>query len=109
MKKSSLALAAAALLATAGCHSDPLTIPSAPLGPNEKVIGQVEGSKAGAMLFQLIPIGQNGRFAEAYKQALLCAPGATRIIDPKLEETWLWFYVLNVYDFKVSGTAVGPK
>jgi len=103
------AVVAAGLLATAGCRSTPLTIPTAPVAANEKILGPAQGNKAGAMLLQFIPIGQNDRFNEAYQRALLSVPGATRLVDPKIEETWLFFYFLNVYDFKVSGTAVGPK
>ena len=48
-------------LVVAACHSTPLTIPSAPVGPNEQQLGIGEGSSTGIMLFQFIPINQNDR------------------------------------------------
>jgi hypothetical protein len=56
--------------ALTACHSTPLTTPSAPLGPNEQRLGTGEGSSAEIMLFQFIPINQNDRFVDAYRQAL---------------------------------------
>ena len=99
----------AAVLVTAACSSAPLTIQTAPIGPNEKVIGEVRGSSTGAMLFQILPINQNRRFVNAYREALAQAPGATRIVNPTITEHWLWLVELNLYIFGVSGTAVGPK
>jgi len=58
------------ILALTACHSTPLTIPSSPLGPNEQRLGTGEGSSAEIMLFQFIPINQNDRFVDAYRQAL---------------------------------------
>jgi hypothetical protein len=58
------------------------------------------------MLFQVIPIGQNSRFVEAYKQALAKHPGATRIADMTISEQWFWAYILNGYVTRIQGTAV---
>ena len=102
-------LAFVVTLATAACSSAPLTIPTPPVGPDEKVLGEVSGSDVGVMLFQLIPINQNSRFVDAYAEALARAPGATRLVNPTISERWFWAYLLNGYSFTVRGTAVGPK
>ena len=90
------------------CHSVPLTIPSAPVGPNEQRLGTGEGSSTGIMLFQFIPIKQNGRFVDAYQQAL-AQSGGTRLVDVTIEERWFWAWVLNGYIFHVKGTGVIEK
>ncbi len=105
--------AARALLCTtlaiaAACSSVPLRIPGAELEAGEVAHGQVTGESTGVMLFQIIPIGQNDRFQEAYERAMLSAPGATRLIDVTIQESWFWAWLLNGYNFKLTGTAVGP-
>jgi len=60
-------------LALTACQSAPLAIPSSPLGPNEQRLGTGEGSSTGIMLFQFIPINQNDRFVNAYREALVKA------------------------------------
>jgi hypothetical protein len=108
MKKVSLLLGAALLLAMAACHSTQARIPTAPVGPNEKTLGSTEGSSVGMLLFGFIPINQNERFANAYNQAVQKA-GGTRLTDVTISERWWWGYVLNGYVFKVQGTAVANK
>lgn len=97
------------VLALAACSSAPLTIQTASIGPNERILGDVNGSAVGLMLFQIVPIGQNSRFDRAYASALSHTPGATRIVNPTIRENWFWAYLLNGYVFHVSGTAVGPR
>ena len=55
------------MLAVTACHSMPLTIPSASVGPNEQRLGTGEEPSTGIMLFQLIPINQSSRFVNAYQ------------------------------------------
>ena len=55
------------VLTVTACHSIPLTIPSASVGPNEQRLGTGEGSSTGVTLFQFIPINQNDRFVDAYQ------------------------------------------
>jgi hypothetical protein len=86
-----------------GCVSDPLAFRKC--DPSATVIGPSEGSSVGIMLFQLIPINQNGRFNNAYEEAVTKV-GGTCIIDPVVEEQWFWAYLLNGYIFKVKGTVV---
>lgn len=97
------------VLLAAACHSAPLSIRTDPIGPNERSLGEVEGKATGLMLFQVVPLGQNTRFESAYAAALKKAPGATRIVNPVVSESWFWAWVLNGYSFSVRGTAVGPK
>ncbi len=91
-----------------GCTSTALLIPTAPPAPDEVVLGPTEGESTGIMLFQFIPIKQNDRFQVAYDKALK-SKGATRLVNPTIEERWFWAFVLNGYNFKVSGTAVKQK
>jgi hypothetical protein len=101
-------LGAVLLITTAACHSTQVRIPTAPVGPNEKVLGITEGSSVGMLLFGFIPIKQNERFENAYNQAVQKA-GGSRLTDVTISERWWWGYVINGYVFKVQGTAVGNK
>ena len=107
MRAQSMLLPFAAILLTLGCSGTPVRIATLPVQPNEEVIGPVTGSSTGVMLFQFIPLGQNDRFGTAYQRALLSASGATRIVDVTIEEDWLW--LLNTYNFTLTGTAVRAK
>ena len=95
-------------LALTACHSVPLTISTPPVQPDEEVLGKATGNATGIMLFQFIPIKQNGRFQAAYDQAVQ-SKGATRLVNPTIKEQWFWAYILNGYSFTVSGTAVKKK
>ncbi len=108
MKTASLLLGLLLLLATAACHSTQVRIPTAPIGPNEKALGPTEGHSTGLMILGFIPVNQNERFVNAYNQAAAKA-GGTRLTDVTISERWWWGYVLNGYNFKVQGTAVGNK
>ncbi len=107
-QKAARALLCAALLISAACNSVPLRIPGAELDAGEVALGHVTGVSTGVMLFQFIPIGQNDRFQEAYQRAMISSPGATRLIDVTIQESWFWAWLLNGYNFKLTGTAVGP-
>ena len=95
-------------LVVAACHSTPLTVPTAPVGSNEQQLGIGEGSSTGLMLFQFIPINQNDRFVDAYRQAL-AQSGGTRLTDITITERWFWAWILNGYIFHVKGTGVVEK
>ncbi len=96
-------------LLVVGCNSTPTQIQTAPIGPNEKALGEASGSGAGVLLFWFIPIGQNDRFEEAYNEAIQVHPGTTRLVNPKIEEQWFWALIFGGFYTEVSGTAVGPK
>ncbi|MFT7669223.1 MAG: hypothetical protein ACI8X5_001923 [Planctomycetota bacterium] len=106
MKCSHLSLLGTLALLLASCNSTVLSIPTGAMGPEEQILGPVEAKVTGIMLFQIIPIGQNERFAGAYSEALAQQPGATRLVDVEIEETWWWGYIMNGYGFTVRGTAV---
>ena len=108
MRVASGLLGALLAFTIAACHSVPLTIPSAPVGPNEQQLGVGEGSSTGIMLFQFIPINQNDRFVDAYRQAL-AQSGGTRLTNITITERWFWAWVLNGYIFHVKGTGVVEK
>ncbi|MBC7963232.1 MAG: hypothetical protein H7Y05_09840 [Steroidobacteraceae bacterium] len=102
MKK--IILLAMAGMLVAGCVSDPLRFPKCDM-TNAKVLGESEGTAVGIMLFNIIPINQNARFNDAYKEAITKL-GGTCLTDPVIEERWFWAYLLNGYIFKVKGTVV---
>ncbi|OQW63726.1 MAG: hypothetical protein BVN28_04150 [Nitrospira sp. ST-bin4] len=108
MKIMGVLLGAVLLFSTAACHSTQVRIPTAPIGANEKSLGQTEGNSVGMLLFGFIPINQNERFEKAYQNAVQKSGGA-RLTDVTISERWWWGYVLNGYVFKVQGTAVGNK
>jgi hypothetical protein len=108
MKTASFFLGALLLFATAACQSTQVKIPTASIGPNEKLLGPTEGESTGFMILGLIPVKQNERFVTAYERAVAKA-GGTRLTDVTISERWWWGYVLNGYKFKVQGTAVGNK
>ncbi|MBH0176498.1 MAG: hypothetical protein HP491_01185 [Nitrospira sp.] len=108
MRMMGVCLGIVLLMATAACQSTQVKIPTAPVGPNEKSMGPTDGESVGMMVLGFIPINQNERFENAYKQAVQKA-GATRLTDITISERWWWAYVLNGYVFKVQGTAVTNK
>lgn len=108
MRIVSVLIGAVLLIATAACHSTQVKIPTAPIGPNEKALGQTEGSSTAVMILGLIPINHDERHVKAYNQAV-AKLGGSRLTDVTISERWWWGYVVNGYNFKVQGTAVGNK
>ncbi|MBH0176499.1 MAG: hypothetical protein HP491_01190 [Nitrospira sp.] len=104
----SLLLGSLLLLTTVACQSTRMTFPSAPPGPDEKVLGPTMATSTGLMLFGVIPINQNTRFENAMRDAAQKA-GGHRLTDVTISERWFWAYVLDGFIFKVEGTAVGKK
>ena len=96
------------LALTTACVSEPLKFPSAPVGPNEKVLGKTEATSTGIMIFGFIPINQNTRFEDAMREAAAKA-GGTRLTDVTISERWFWALVLEGFIFKVEGTALANK
>ena len=108
MRSVSLLLGMLLLLTTVACQSTNLRFPSAPIGPNEKSLGQTEATSTGIMLFGFIPINQNKRFENAMQEAAAKA-GGTRLTDVTISEQWFWAVVLDGFIFKVQGTPVANK
>ena len=107
MKRAITALILSSLLVS-GCVSVPVNMGTPPNqieGRDYKILGEGEGSSVGIMLFNIIPINQNDRFKRAYEKAIL-SKGGDRLLNPVIEESWFWAYILNGYIFKVKGTVV---
>jgi hypothetical protein len=92
-----------------GCASVPLQIANQePKNKNYEVLGEGVGSASGLMLFQVIPIGQNTRFRNAYRHAIESKNGDD-LIDVEITEQWFWAYILNGYTTTVKGTVIKYK
>jgi hypothetical protein len=93
-----------------GCASTPLKVPmpKAAIEKNYEVLGPTEATSCGFMFLQFIPLNQNGRFVDAYWEAVK-SQGGDFLIDPEISEHWYWIYIGNFYCFKVKGTAVKAK
>jgi opacity protein-like surface antigen len=89
----------------AACQSAPLKISTDMASSGYDVLGEGEGSSTGIMLFNVIPIGQNDRFQEAYHNAVL-SKGGDALLNPEISERWFWAYVLNGYITTVKGTVI---
>ncbi len=88
-----------------GCTSAPLKLPTDLSNTKYDVLGEGEGSSTGIMLFNLIPIGQNDRFVEAYQNAVK-SKGGDALLNPVISEKWFWAYLLNGYTTTVTGTVI---
>ncbi len=91
------------------CVSERVSFPTQPIQPSEQVVGHVEASAGGFLLFNFIPIGQNDRFLRAYNRAHQQAPSGSRLVNVECWESWFWAYVGNGYVFYVSADAVAPR
>ena len=94
-----------------GCASTPLKIPmpaKAAAERNYEILGPAEATSCGFMFLQFIPLNQNGRFVDAYWQAVK-SQGGDFIIDPEIKEHWYWIYIGNFYCFTVKGTVAKVK
>jgi opacity protein-like surface antigen len=89
----------------AACQSAPFKISTDMSSSGYDVLGEGEGSSTGIMLFNVIPIGQNDRFQEAYHNAVL-SKGGDALLNPEISERWFWAYVLNGYITTVKGTVI---
>ena len=90
-----------------GCASTPLKISN--LNPQVyEVLGEGEGSATGIMLLHFIPIGQNKRFVNAYREAVN-SKGGDGLIDMEISEQWFWAYILTGYQTTIKGTVVKGK
>jgi hypothetical protein len=98
-------LACFLLVFVVGCYSTTLKIPTDMASSGYDVLGEGEGSSTGIMLFNVIPIGQNDRFQEAYHNAVL-SKGGDALLNPEISEQWFWAYVLNGYITTVKGTVI---
>ena len=95
-------------LSLVACSGVPVKIATAPVGPDEEVIGPVKGEETGLSWIGFIPHGQNQRCEVAYSTALE-GTGATRLVDITIAEDWWWAYFVSGYKFRIEGTAVRRK
>jgi len=92
-----------------GCIGTKVHFPDAPIEKLDLTRGRtITGSASGFQLLLLIPIGTNGRHAEAYA-ALKQQAGNDFITDIKIEESWTWAYVGTVYTTTLTATAYPEK
>lgn len=94
----------------AGCSSRLEVIVDSPKVGQES-LGFVSGDACGALILghpalAVIPIALNGRIYRARQEALKKAPGATRLIDVSIDESWFWWILGTSRCTTVSGEAV---
>ena len=87
-----------------GCASVPLKVTNISNLEYDE-LGEGVGSATGIMLFNLIPIGQNTRFKQAYQAAIDSKEG-DQLLNPVITEDWFWAYILNGYKTTVTGTVI---
>lgn len=107
MKNTTMLLLATLPLLAIGCVSQPLRIPTV-TKTSYDTLGEGKGNATGIMLFNIIPIGQNERFVNAYEAAVKSKSGDA-LIDPVIKESWFWGYILNGYKTEVTGTVIKYK
>ncbi|MBW1746701.1 MAG: hypothetical protein JRG74_08745 [Deltaproteobacteria bacterium] len=90
---------------TYGCASTPLQLTNNVEKGSYDILGEGEGSATGIMLFDIIPIGQNTRFKDAYQRAVK-SKGGDALLNPVITENWFWAYILNGYKTTVKGTVI---
>ena len=101
------ALAAAfTTLLLASCSSTTTYVDTGAVREGESSLGTTTGSSQGLMILQVFPLGQNERFQRAYDQALAQYPGATRLANLVITESWWSAFFVNGYTYKVTGEAI---
>jgi|GEM_PF-1704617 hypothetical protein len=90
----------------AGCASEAVHLGPKP-PPTYRSLGWSEGGACGLLLFDVIPIGVNGRTQAAYDEALRRSPGGTMLVDTAVNERWYFIpYVGEILCSDVVGTAI---
>ncbi len=91
-----------------GCASRTLEVrtPPADFSTSCKVLKNVEGSGGGLLLWGFIPLGVNGRFDNAYREAL-GSVSATHLIDMNVVDHWYYIPGLGcVLSVRIEGRAI---
>ncbi len=92
------------LTALAGCASDPMLV--GPRVPDPyRVIGPVDASACGFLLFDCIPVRMNRRPERAYREALALWQGKA-LIDTEVRERWYYVGIGELLCTDIKGTAV---
>lgn len=98
------------VLFAAGCSSG-LEVIADPPKAGQESLGLVSGDACGALILghpalAVIPIALNGRIYRARREALQKAPGATRLINVGIDESWFWWGLGTSRCTTVTGEAV---
>ena len=91
-----------------GCASKTLNVrtPPADFSTSCKVLKDVGGTGGGLLFWGFIPLGVNGRFDNAYQEAL-GSVGGTHLIDVKVVDHWYYIpYVGMVLSVRIEGKAI---
>lgn len=92
-----------------GCAGTRVTFADVPVERLDLTRGrQISASASGFQLLLFIPIGINGRQAEAYAY-LQQAAGSDHITDIKVQESWTYAFVGTVYTTTMTATAYPEK
>ena len=103
-----LLLATVSGLLMIGCASRTLDVrtPPADFSTSCKVLEDVKGTGGGLLFWGIIPLGVNGRFDNAYQEALGSA-GGTHLIDVRVVDHWYYIpYVGIVLSVRIEGKAI---
>jgi hypothetical protein len=103
MKHRAMVLAVLAAL-VAACSSTPVRI--GPRPPDAyQVIGPVEASACGVLLYDFIPIVTNSCVDRAYRNAIL-RKNATMLIDTEVRDRWYFIGLGQLLCTDIRGTAI---
>ena len=92
-----------------GCVGTKVNFANAPVGNLDLTRSRtISGSSSGFQLLLFIPIGINGRQAEAYER-LKQAAGTDLITDIRIQESWTYAFVGTVYHTTLTATAYPDK
>lgn len=101
-------IATAMVLLVIGCASKTMNVipPPPDYSKSCKVIGDAEGSSGGLLLWAIIPLGVNGRFRDAYQDAL-DSSGGSHLIDVKVVDHWYYIPFFGIaLSVRVNGKAL---
>ena len=103
-----LTVAASAVLAA--CASGFTTVAPEP-PPQYSRLGKATGSACGSLgilatAYYFVPMGNNGRVEQAYKNAVASVPGATSLVNVTIQEDWYWWLIGTAHCVKVTGEAI---
>ncbi len=111
-------LTAFVIMLTFACRSGPIIVQSntsvsADFAPQE-VLGKASGSACGskivsmpgAMALDFIPILFSSRLERAMEDAIMSVPGATRLVNVTIDESWFYWLLGMTRCVSISGDAV---
>lgn len=103
------AICATLAIVLVGCTGTKVNFAAPPVDRLDLTRGRtITGSASGFQLLLFIPIGINGRQAQAYER-LKQAAGSDAIADVKIQESWKYAFVGTVYITTLTATAYPQK